>query len=216
MKSTPRLSNSSPRAETPQQDYDDDFSFDDDLMQEHVESKSAQYFVGEEVEVLYKGGEVYYPGKISKVRGSDCYDIGYDDGDGEENVEARLIKRKISSIKSPKTGDVISIGEAVEVNYKASGTYYTGKISRIYDDGTYDITYDDGDLQVKVDEKLIYLVKKNSEPINVGARVEANYHRKGQWFAGKITRVHSNGKYDVEYDDGDVETDVEKLNLKLR
>ena len=48
---------------------------------------------GDRVEVRYRGREKYYPGKIRRDRGEGKYDIAYDDGEEENNVEARLIRR---------------------------------------------------------------------------------------------------------------------------
>ena len=36
--------------------------------------------------------------------------------------------------------------------------------------------------------------------------MEANYKGRGKWFPGKIRRVRADGSYDVDYDDGEVET----------
>ena len=48
---------------------------------------------GDAVEVRYRGREKYYPGKIRRDRGEGRYDIAYDDGERENNVEARLIRK---------------------------------------------------------------------------------------------------------------------------
>ena len=48
---------------------------------------------GDAVEVRYRGREKYYPGKIRRDCGEGKYDIAYDDGDREKNVEARLIRK---------------------------------------------------------------------------------------------------------------------------
>ena len=47
---------------------------------------------GDTVEAKYRGRR-YYPGKISRDCGEGKYDIAYDDGDKEEGVDARLIRK---------------------------------------------------------------------------------------------------------------------------
>jgi hypothetical protein len=47
-----------------------------------------------------------------------------------------------------------------------------------------------------------------------GQAVKANYHGKGQYFAGQIAKVHADGTFDIAYDDGDRETHVAVENLK--
>jgi hypothetical protein len=42
-----------------------------------------------------------------------------------------------------------------------------------------------------------------------GNTVEANYRGRGRWFPGRISRVNAGGTFDVDYDDGDKETQVE-------
>ena len=48
---------------------------------------------GDAVEVRYRGREKYYRGKIRRNCGEGKYDITYDDGDEENNVDARLIRK---------------------------------------------------------------------------------------------------------------------------
>ena len=57
------------------------------------EHDSSALCEGDAVEAKYRGREKYYPGKISRDRGEGKYDIAYDDGDREKNVEARLIRK---------------------------------------------------------------------------------------------------------------------------
>ena len=56
------------------------------------------FSVGHKVEVLYAGRDKYYPGKIDAVyEASSTYDIYYDDGEREFNVDKKLIKMIASS-----------------------------------------------------------------------------------------------------------------------
>ena len=45
------------------------------------------------------------------------------------------------------------------------------------------------------------------ETLSVGARVKARYQG-GAWYPGKVSAVHPDGAYAVEYDDGDKEASV--------
>ena len=44
--------------------------------------------------------------------------------------------------------------------------------------------------------------------MEAGDKVEANYKGRGKWFPGKIKRVRVDSSYDIDYDDGEVETAV--------
>ena len=57
------------------------------------EHDSSALCEGDAVEVRYRGREKYYPGRIRRDRGEGKYDIAYDDGEREKNVEARLIRK---------------------------------------------------------------------------------------------------------------------------
>lgn len=50
----------------------------------------------------------------------------------------------------------------------------------------------------------------------VGARVQARYLGKTRWYAGKITKVRDDGKFDILYDDGDSEDAVLAKHVRLK
>ena len=56
----------------------------------------------------------------------------------------------------------LMVWDKVEADYHGNGKYYPGKISRVHNDGTYDVDYDDGEKETKVEQKLIRLVAKNT------------------------------------------------------
>ena len=108
---------------------------------------------GDKIEADYRGRGKFYPGKISRDRGDDTYDIDYDDGERETRVSKRLIRSKDGGGSSTKLeeGDKVR-GCKVEASREK---YYPGKITRDRGDGTYDISYDDGERETRVEERLI-------------------------------------------------------------
>merc|ERR1712037_862042 len=50
----------------------------------------------------------------------------------------------------------------------------------------------------------------DDDKLKVGTAIEARYGGKAKWYKGKISRVNSNGTYDVLYSDGDKERGVKK------
>lgn len=48
-----------------------------------------------------------------------------------------------------------------------------------------------------------------------GAVVEARYQKGPDWFRGKVAKVHSSGKVDISYDDGDFEANVKPKYVRL-
>ncbi|KAG7388440.1 hypothetical protein PHYPSEUDO_012501 [Phytophthora pseudosyringae] len=184
---------------------------------------SSSLKVGDQVEASYKNGAKMFPGKISRVHSDGTYDVTFEDGDSERRVPRSRINSRAdgdSSAKKKKSG--FAVGDAVKAKYKKGTKYFPGKIARVRSDGTYDIEYEDGDSETRVDASLIAGVE--SEPANssenssrprkaerfeVGDAVKARYKKGTKLFAGKITRVRSDGTYDVRYEDGDTDMYVE-------
>ena len=57
---------------------------------------------------------------------------------------------------------------------------------------------------------------KRSKKPREGDQVEADFKGKGKYYAGKVTRVRSDGTYDIEYEDGDSEKRVELKRIKVK
>ncbi|KAH8065394.1 tudor domain-containing protein [Aureococcus anophagefferens] len=169
---------------------------------------------GDKVEARYRGREKYYPGKISRDRGDGTFDIDYDDGEKETRVEERLIKKKDGG----GGGGKLREGDKVEARYRGREKYYPGKIGRDRGDGTYDIDYDDGEKETRVEERLIRPKEGGGggDKFEVGDKVEARYRGREKYNPGKIGRCHSDGTYDIDYDDGEQEKRVEGRLVKAR
>ena len=91
--------------------------------------------------------------------------------------------------------------------------------------GTFDVDYDDGEKELGLTEDLIRLrdagdrpasPKKELSRLEEGAKVEANYRGRGKWYPGKIVRDRFDGTFDVDYEDGEKETRVDKDLIRLR
>lgn len=194
------------------------------------------FSVGNAVNARYKRGKKVFPGKIIKVRTDGTYDVRYDDGDVEMHVEASLIERSIDSARSNDSEPLkkthakeLSVGDRINANYKKEPKHkgirklFSGKITRVRTDGTFDVRYDDGDVEMHVERSFIEVSddeKSKLSPskrvsLEVGDSVKARYKRGTKWFSGKITRAHSDGTYDIKYEDGDVETRVDKSYIEV-
>lgn len=114
-------------------------------------------------------------------------------------------------------------GDKVEVRYGGKSKWYKGKIARVNSNGTFDISYDDGDSERGVRRHLIRplgggLKHKpardrddtgdEGSDLQRGDKCEARYGGKSKWYPGKISRVNSDGTFDITYDDGDSERRV--------
>ena len=91
------------------------------------------------MEGIYRVRDVWYPGRIKKVRLDGTFDIAYDDGEEETRVPGDLIR----SVRNGETAVVFEKGDSVDFNRTGKGDrWITGKVDKVRLDGTYDILYD--------------------------------------------------------------------------
>ncbi|OQR94592.1 hypothetical protein THRCLA_22229, partial [Thraustotheca clavata] len=170
--------------------------------------------VGTIVEAKYKG-KTYYPGKISRVHSDDTFDVDYDDGEIEKRVKRELIRVKSKSPKKPS--DSLNVGTKIEAKYKGR-TFYPGKIAKVHLGGTYDIDYDDGEVEKRVNRDFIRVKESednNEETFDIGTEVDVKQKDK-TFQSGEIIKKHSDGSYDIEYNNGKIEKRVENDRIKLK
>ena len=132
-------------------------------------------------------------------------------------------KRDASPEREPEAK--FAVGDAVESRYRGKKKYYPGTIAAVKN-GTYTVDYADGETEKGVAEEMIRALEKK-EPVAtekddepsvaskfaVGDAVEAKFGGGRKYHRGKITAV-KDGKYTVEYDDGDVEKGVDKEMIR--
>ena len=193
---------------------------------------------GMKIEARYKGRSRYYPGRISRVHRDGSCDIDYDDGEKERMVDPSLVKSTESRSKSPTrnygsevrrrtdtpANSDIAEGSKVEARFRGRSRYYPGKVVNVHRDGSFDIRYDDGENERMVDRSLVKLLGSRdlsspqrgsrSGQLRRGQRVEARYKGRRRYYPGVISRVHGDGSYDVDYDDGEQERLVDPSLIK--
>ncbi|KAI9993220.1 hypothetical protein PInf_015291 [Phytophthora infestans] len=178
------------------------------------ESRTVQNYVKK---ASYKNGAKMLPGKISRVHSDNTYDVTFNDGDSERRVPRSRIKPKAIEDNLAKKKSGFAVGDVIKAKYKKGTKYFTGKISRLRSDGTYDVAYDDGDSETHVDASLIASAETETAiKLQVGDVVKARYKKGAKLFSGKISRVRSDGTYDVKYDDGDSEMYVESSYIEAK
>ena len=131
-------------------------------------------------------------------------------------------------------------GMSVEARFRGGSKYYPGRISRARLNGTFDIDYADGEKETSVQREYVRAKGRDrerdrdrdrdqAEPsprssrdrgavsrrMEEGAKVEGNYKGKGKWYPGKITRDRRDGTFDIAYDDGESESRVDELLIRL-
>lgn len=122
-----------------------------------------KYNVHQVIEARFEKNQYWYPAYVEKVFGRDKYRVVYDDGEAEDNVHAKYI-RKRKYIEPPillqlaLPSSLFEVGRAVEANWKMGPYWYKGKVKAIYEKDMkvcYDIDYDDGDTEYGLRAKLV-------------------------------------------------------------
>ena len=202
------------------------------IKKEEKEVKAIKFQIGDIIECNYKSIGKWYSGQISAINEKGTYDVKYNDGDEERDVVEDLI-RKIPKLEvqeeevlDSELNISLKVGDKCEANYHSNGTWFSGSISLVRGNGTYDIKYDDGDSETGVRGNCIRLKEivevANDEVIDntnislkEGDKVEVNYKGRGTWCSGNISSVREDGTYDIKYDDGDAESNVKGNYIRL-
>jgi len=194
-------------------------------------ARRNEFREGDTVEAQYRGKSRYYPGKINRDNRDGTYDIDYDDGEKERDVKADLIRLKERDSDRDRdrdrererdrgrdrdrdSGGRLREGMKVEARYRGKARYYAGKIRADRGDGTYDIDYDDGERETRV--KAEYIKAHGASTFEEGQKIEAQYRGKTRYYPGRIRNDNRDGTYDIDYDDGEKETDVQEKYIKAR
>ncbi|KAJ1462498.1 hypothetical protein M885DRAFT_610540 [Pelagophyceae sp. CCMP2097] len=186
---------------------------------------------GETVDAMHSTG-TYRAASVLSVDGDDSYTVKFDYGGDVEQLHRKSIFGEFSTPDAapadaaPEAAQTLAVGTAVEALYrgKPGQDWYTGTISAVNGDETYEIAYDDGDKDSKMaTEHVRALSAEPSEappltatPLAVGTAVEALYRNKpGQdWFPGVISFVNGDGSYEILYDDGDSDSNMPPVHVR--
>jgi hypothetical protein len=174
--------------------------------------KLSEFKVGDRVEGKYRGEGMWYSAHVCKVNSDGTYDLDYDDGDHEDAVIAGYVRYPNSDNYDVTTSDAANIhqsfdiGDKVEICDKDGQSWKVGTIAKSNNNGTFDVKYDDG---TSVNQVLVDKIRYHNEcTYKEGDRVEGRFGRRDKWFPAKVSRVNRDGTYDLEYDDGDRESNV--------
>ena len=198
-----------------------------------VDNSDEPYYFeeGMKVEANYRGKGNYYSGKIKAKREDGTFDILYDDGEEEERVIEDFIR------EHPVFGAIRMLsGHATPVYYRSGTTtplmnsrrpstasnLTTARNSRekspLEPNGLDPALEPTATPQIPdVVAALAAVSTFNSFNLFVqqGTKVEANYRQKGKYLHGKIARDRHDGTYDIDYDDGEKETNVSQLFIRV-
>ena len=125
-------------------------------------------------------------------------------------------------VNPPPAGVGPAAGTTGEVRYRGGKRFSVGMIKHLHHDGSFDIMYDDGkNCENRVSPSMVRRVSLESPTdqqhtsslagtalLSACKKVEVRYRGGKRFFPGTISKVNSDGTYDIEYDDGDGESSV--------
>lgn len=156
-------------------------------------NEASSFSTGNRVEARYGGGSRWIKATVERKNRNGTYHLVYDNGGQEKSVERDLV-RKID--KRGKDSDasrrVSSRGADSETDHEVG--------------------------------EIVGVSHKNRSPSkrreglrlpSVGDRVEARFSGGRAWMAGRVSRVHRDGSYDITYGNGDRERHVPEDHVRL-
>ena len=167
------------------------------LRKSMVKAQRTAYVKGSDIEARYEGRREWWRGRVMRVnRDEGTYDIRYDNGEEELEVHPTMMRPRMRK------------GASVMARFQGRKRWFPGKISRVHDNGTLDVVYNDGDKDTRLDADCVRPLKFEKND-----RVEAKQRGK-TWLPARVSHVCENGMYDVLFEDGIEETNLEIENLR--
>jgi len=162
--------------------------------------EAVDFQVGDRVQATSPEDEQKYPATIEKVNDDGTFTVKWDDPDGgpeTDDVEAGAMK-KIIIFKDYVVGDdVLAVSE--------DGNRYPGTVSKINEDGTFQVKWDDPDGGPETENVNAENMKKVNvfKDYKVDEVVEAVFPEDGQMYPGTIIKINPDGTFQVKWDDPD-------------
>jgi uncharacterized protein YaiE (UPF0345 family) len=215
----------------------DDRDRDRDRDRDSRSSSTKTRREGDRVKAKVSGWTKYFAGEITRVNSDGTYDIKFDDGERKRGVKEDQIEwggdndRDRDRDRDSRSSTTKKRREGDRVKAKVSGwtKYYSGEITSVNYDGTYDIKFEDGERKRAVKEDQIEgggddsdrdrdrdrdsrssSTKKRRE----GDRVKAKVSGWTKYYSGEITRANSDGTYDIKFEDGERKRGVKEDQIE--
>ncbi|KAH8091074.1 tudor domain-containing protein [Aureococcus anophagefferens] len=171
-------------------------------------SKKDALAVGAAVEARHNGGRKWYPGKISRPTTTAPSTSPTTTATASRASSRSSCGRPAARRAGPSAGQSTPRARASALRGKSK--FYPGKIAKANDDGSYDIAYDDGERGQRHRGPHPAPRRRPAPAAPPSApAVQARYRGKSKLYPGKVAKDNGDGTYDIDYDDGEKESNVE-------
>lgn len=159
----------------------------DNFRNPETQAAASDFNVGDKVEARFGGGGRWFKATVKQTNRDGTLDLFYADGDKERGVESYLVRKKDDSGSGPESVRRSSARRAVP------GV-----------DSETDV--DSG--EAKLSDRKGRGASQRRDPPRAGEAVEARSRGGSRWMPGNVSRVHRDGSYDIDFDNGDIERDI--------
>ena len=154
------------------------------------------------------------------------YDIRFEDGERKRGITEAQIEgggddrdRDDRDRSSSSASSSIREGDKVEAKCTGWTKYFKGEVTSVNRDGSYDIKFEDGERKRGVEKTQVRSLGGSStgtsSKIAEGASIRARYRGANGYTRGKIAAANRDGTYDIKYNDGLKESNVERRMIKV-
>ena len=155
------------------------------------EHDAINFVEGDKVEANYRESGQWQLGIIRKVRPDGRFDIDYSNGLRELRIDKSFIRTPLPvETISDFEADKIGAGAQSEVKSVDVGTGLSSS-------------------------NVLDTKSSTTESLIVGSEIECNFKSIGRWYPGRVSAIHADATFDIDYDDGDKEQRVARGMIRI-
>lgn len=170
--------------------------------------EKATLVVGDVVEAcLRSGGYHFMPAVVEAILPNNLFKIRFTDtNDVVEEMPRDQIRLPPEALEDQERIYPFVVGDKIQANFRGTGEWLSGVISKDRGFGVYDVDYANGRLETKVSSDCIRHIVSNGEvdlKFAVGDNVEVRSDDLGYWYSAVIRKARQDHTYDIVYADGE-------------
>ena len=171
--------------------------------------RAGRLQAGAAVVARFRGGAKTYPGVIERANADGSYDVIYDDGDREASVPADFVE----PVDAAQNVDAVNAdgSYAVDAAQNADGSYAVDTTTAPARPATAASRPGTAGSRPGTPKEPL---DASDTPLTPGTIVEARFRGRGKIFKGKILNAQGDGRYEVMYDDGDVDENLPRCQIR--